>query len=112
MVSATAGLNEQIEKARQRGEQENVIEPRAVRAWYNSEARKIGIELRTGVEISVPYQYLQGLETATPEQLAQVEILGGGFGLHWEELDADLTVPGIVSGIYGTQAWMETLNKV
>ncbi len=107
MVNAiSTDLAEQIEQARQRGVEESIAEPRAVKAWYNIDTEKVCIELKTGVEIRVPVRFLQGLEEGTPEQLEKVELVGGGFGLHWESLDADLTVPGIVAGIYGTQNWM------
>ena len=46
----------------------------------------------------------QGLETATGEELGAVEILGAGYGLHWEALDTDLSVPGLLAGLFGTKA--------
>jgi hypothetical protein len=48
----------------------------------------------------------KGLETATADQLAEVEILGLGYGLHWEGLDVDLSLPGLMAGILGTKAYM------
>ena len=48
----------------------------------------------------------QGLETATDDELAAVEILGAGYGLHWEALDAALSVPGLMAGLFGTKAYM------
>ena len=42
----------------------------------------------------------------TASQLAQVEILGAGYGLHWEALDADLSIPGLLAGLFGTRAHM------
>jgi hypothetical protein len=38
--------------------------------------------------------------------LAQVEVDGAGFNLHWPTLDVDLYVPALVAGIFGTRAWM------
>ena len=38
--------------------------------------------------------------------LAQVEILGTGYGLHWDALDADLSIPGLLAGLFGTKAFM------
>ena len=38
--------------------------------------------------------------------LANVEVDGAGFNLHWPALDADLYVPALVSGIFGTRSWM------
>src|SRR3546814_11474946 len=55
---------------------------------------------------AVPSRLAQGLEGATDDQLAAVEILGQGYGLHWEALDADLSVPGLMAGLLGTKAWM------
>lgn len=31
---------------------------------------------------------------------------GEGYGLHWESLDVDFTVPGLLAGMFGTQSWM------
>jgi hypothetical protein len=49
---------------------------------------------------------VQGLNQATAEQLGEVEIIGAGYGLHWEALDLDYSVPGLVSGVFGTAKWM------
>jgi hypothetical protein len=46
------------------------------------------------------------LEEATDEQLAEIKILGAGYGLHWEALDADLSIPGLLAGLFGTKAYM------
>lgn len=35
-----------------------------------------------------------------------MEILGAGYGLHWETLDADFTVGGLLAGVFGTKAYM------
>lgn len=60
---------------------------------------------------AIPREDLQGLQSATKDQLARVEILGGGTGLHWPELDADLYVPGLLRGIYGTKKWMAEIGS-
>lgn len=41
-----------------------------------------------------------------PEALANVQVDGLGFNLHWPALDADLYVPALISGIFGTRRWM------
>lgn len=40
-----------------------------------------------------------------------MEVEGNGYGLHWESLDADLTVPGLLAGIFGSTAWMRELGR-
>ncbi len=54
----------------------------------------------------IPPHLVQGLEAATADQLARIEILGVGYGLHWEELDTDLSIPGLLAGLFDTKAFM------
>lgn len=56
--------------------------------------------------LGVPGRLAQGPECATGDQLTEVEILGAGQGLHWEALDADLPVPGLLAGLFGTKVFM------
>ncbi len=62
------------------------------------------VELTNGAAFAFPAALVRELEAATHDQLAQVEILGVGHGLHWEALDVDLTVPGLLAGVFGTQS--------
>jgi hypothetical protein len=45
------------------------------------------------------------LRQATADQLAAVEVFPGGEGLHWEELDADISVPGLIWDLFGVEKW-------
>jgi hypothetical protein len=67
---------------------------------------RIIVELTNGCTFAFPPRLAQGLENATADQLAEVEILGRGSGLHWEALDADLLVPNLLAGLFGTQVYM------
>ena len=64
------------------------------------------VELTNGCTFAFPPRPSQGLEDATEDQLAQVEILGVGYGLHWEALDADLSLPGLLAGLFETRSYM------
>ena len=64
------------------------------------------VELTNGCTFAFPPRLAQGLEGAAVEQLAQVEVQGSGYGLHWEALDADLSIPGLLAGLFGTRAHM------
>jgi hypothetical protein len=52
-----------------------------------------------GRVLSVPLAWFPVLESATPEQRARFEIGGGGVGLHWPELDEDLSIAGLMAGV-------------
>lgn len=82
---STTSLNEPV-----------TAEPAALRAW--SEGRTIYLELVDGRIFGFPADRFQILSQASEEQLSLVEIQLNGFALRWEELDEDLTVPGIVAG--------------
>jgi hypothetical protein len=56
------------------------------------------VHLTDGRVISVPILWFPILSRATPEQRAVYEIGGGGTGLHWPEIDEDLSVAGLVAG--------------
>lgn len=56
------------------------------------------VALTDGRIISVPVIWFPLLHEATPEQREKVEIGGGGVSLHWEEIDEDLSVAGLLAG--------------
>lgn len=99
----------QIDAAIERGRAGRAAEPRAASAHYDRTTGRIVVELMNNCVFAFPPSLAQGLKNATDDQLTQVEVLGTGYGLHWEELDADLSVPGLLAGLFGTKAYMARL---
>jgi hypothetical protein len=64
------------------------------------------VDLTNGCSFIFPPRLVQGLGAASDDQLADVVILGAGVGLHWEDLDVDLSVHGLLAGLFGTEAYM------
>ena len=58
------------------------------------------VELIDGRTISAPLVWFPRLSQATQKQLANWELLGDGEGIHWSELDEDLSVVGLLSGTH------------
>jgi hypothetical protein len=56
------------------------------------------VDLVDGRTITVPLVWYPKLLHATPEQLANWQICGGGYGIHWPELDEDLSTEGLLLG--------------
>jgi hypothetical protein len=56
------------------------------------------VELTDGRIVGFPAARFKRLKAATDEQLKQVTLELDGHALRWEEIDEDLTVPGIVAG--------------
>lgn len=70
--------------------------PVALRAW--AEGRTIYVELHDERIVGFPADRFRILAAATEEQLARVKVEVDGYALRWEELDEDITVPGVVAG--------------
>ncbi len=55
--------------------------------------------LKDGRTLMVPLVWYPSLEKATPDELQNYQILGDGEGIHWFDLDEDLSVLGFLQGI-------------
>ena len=60
------------------------------------EAQKFFVILQDGREIGVPYHWFRRLAEATPAQRAGWRLIGQGTGIHWEEVDEDLSVSALL----------------
>ena len=98
--------DEQIDAAIERGRRVLETEPRAAAARYDRKLDRVVVDLTNGCTFAFPPRLAQGLEAATDKQLKDVQILGVGYGLHWEALDVDLSIPGLLAGLFGTKAYM------
>ncbi len=78
----------------------------AVSARYDRRAARIVVDLNTGVQIAFPPRLTEGLAAASPAELAEIEISPAGLGLHWPKLDADVYVPALLQGVFGSKRWM------
>jgi hypothetical protein len=78
----------------------------AVSARFDRRRSRVVVALSTGVELAFPTRLAEGLADASPENLADIEISPSGLGLHWPQLDADLYVPALLQGVFGSKGWM------
>jgi hypothetical protein len=54
--------------------------------------------LKNGQTLITPLSFFPRLQDATREQREQFTISGGGEGLHWREIDEDISVKGLLEG--------------
>ena len=74
-----------------------IATPRPLKAWHT--AGTIMLELADSRTVSFPVQGNARLARGTPEQLGNIRL--SPFGLHWPDLDEDLSVEGILRGDWG-----------
>jgi hypothetical protein len=58
------------------------------------------VELLDGRTLSVPLVWFPRLSNASKEQLSNWELLGDGEGIHWPDIDEDLSVAGLLTGAH------------
>jgi hypothetical protein len=79
--------------------------PFAIEVRFDRRSRKIKLLLSTGVELSFDAHRACGLEDASDEDLAGVEIEGAGGSICFPRLDADFSVARLLEGFLGPIDW-------
>jgi hypothetical protein len=95
-----------LDKAEARGQAMLANEPRAAAAHFDPASGRVVIDLVNGCGYAFPADLVQDLHGASAEALAGVEVDGLGFNLHFPALEVDLYVPALLSGVFGTRAWI------
>lgn len=79
---------------------------RADAVHYDKKNCRIIVDLTNGHTFAFPPSVASELESATDEELAAVEILGAGYGVYWEALDVELSIPGLLARVFATKAYI------
>jgi hypothetical protein len=79
--------------------------PIAVAARYDRGRGRIVVRLSTGIELAFSPRAIEGLSGAPAADLAHIEVTPSGLGLHWPALDADVYLPALLDGIFGSKRW-------
>lgn len=78
---------------------------------------RLVVELEDGRSISLPLSWYPRLLHGTPEERNNYQLIGGGSGIHWPELDEDLSVEDLLAGHRSQesqrslQQWLERRNR-
>jgi hypothetical protein len=70
--------------------------PEALNVTVTDDA--LSVELSDGRTITVPLVWYPRLSHATPDELDNWELIGSGEGIHWEALDEDISIEGLLAG--------------
>lgn len=67
----------------------------------------LSVSLKDGRTITVPLAWYPRLLAATPQQRSNWNVSGGGYGIHWPEIDEDLSTEGLLRGAPAPRAKSE-----
>jgi hypothetical protein len=73
-------------------------------AGVSFDADRLIVDLMDGRTIAVPLAWYPRLLEASPEERADWEVAGAGFGIHWPQIDEDLSVEGLLRGAAAARA--------
>ena len=74
-----------------------VVEPAATCLRFDADV--MWVELADGRQLGVPLAYFPRLLRATPGERGKYVLSGGGTGVHWDELDEDISIPALLMGV-------------
>ncbi|MFY9803949.1 MAG: DUF2442 domain-containing protein [Candidatus Acidiferrales bacterium] len=97
---------EEFERANRRAKNLRSAFPLALRARYDRRLGRVEIHLSSGLDVAFLPHDVEGLENAKPSQLEKVEISPSGLGLYFPQLDADIYLPALLQGFFGSRRWM------
>jgi uncharacterized protein DUF2442 len=104
-------LGKMFDEATVRSRIASAVEPQAKSAHYDRATNRVVVELKNGATFIFPCKLAQGLSDESADDLALVELGPRGASLHWEKLDVDFSIVGLMSGVFGNKAWMSKLER-
>ena len=72
--------------------------------------RELVVELRDGRVVSVPLAWYPRLAEGSPRERRRWQLLGPGIGIHWPDLDEDISIDGLLRGLPSGES-LESLNE-
>lgn len=81
------------------------VEPRARAISYDADRGLLLVQLTSGFVFGFPPEHVPGLEGATADDLSRARISPSGDGLHWENLDVDASLTGLVADALSLREW-------
>jgi hypothetical protein len=101
----------EIRAAHSHGEERARIEPRAERVSYDAKNRLIMLDLRGGAILGLPVSAISELAGARPNQLKKVRAGFDGESITLEDLDIDISVPGLLRDLVGMTSAATLLGR-
>jgi hypothetical protein len=74
-----------------------IVEPVATNLRFDADV--MWVDLADGRQLGIPLAYFHRLLRATPSQRKNYILSGGGTGIHWDELDEDISISGLLMGV-------------
>ena len=98
-------FDRQNEQAIRAAREADRVEPRATAVTYDRDQALVLVHLRSGFTFGFPPERIPGLERVSNRQLSNVRISPSGDGLHWDDVDVDASLTGLIAEALNLQEW-------
>jgi hypothetical protein len=105
LESTKGGLEGLNQTAALRGQEADRVEPRAEGATYDLKRDLVVVILRGGFAFGFSPGAVEGLRDAPAQELSEIRISPSGDGLHWDGLDVDVSLTGLMMGALNLREW-------
>jgi hypothetical protein len=102
---------ERFARARTRGDARAEDPSAIVEARYDAARDAIDLGFRSGGVITIPRQFVPGLDAVSPAALEAISVSPAGDALSWPSLDVDVYVPGLVERAFGTRLFARATGQ-
>jgi hypothetical protein len=106
-LTTDADIDAALERARLDTEPDD---PKALSAEYVRSLDLVLLKIDNGTRLAIPREQMQGLERATPKQLAHIEIFNGD-DICWPDLDVDHYLPHLLEGKFASEKWKQARKQ-
>ena len=100
-------IEAQIDAAIARQPQIDAVEPRANKVLFDN--GRFTLHFTNGASFSFLAKSVEAIATLPDSILATVKLTPSGKGLRWDEPDIDLSIQGLLLGIFGSNMWMKQI---
>lgn len=84
----------------------------ANQAWYDPSENRVMLLLTNGVLVGIPIEKIKYLAQATPAELQAVTLTPGGYGVCWDTLDVDMSVPDLLADTFGSAPFARAMGQL
>ena len=103
-------IEAQIDAAIARQSQIDATEPRVKEVLFDD--GRFTLHFTNGASFSFLAKSVEAIATLPTEILATVELTPSGKGLRWDKPDIDLSIQGLLLGIFGSNMWMKQIASL
>ncbi len=110
-VSYHIPTDEELAQIERESLERDEVEPRVESFRFDASDGRMTLEMRGGASVSFDPRGVRGLEAASDEELAGLELIGNGSALHWDAIDVQVTTVALLQIVFKMRGLFAAARK-